>query len=349
MNEIARPIEVITQEIRFYKLQAGTSIIEIGKRLLEAKQCLPHGKWGEWLQSEAEFSERTAQNFMRIAREYQNPQMLADMGNSASKALLLLSLPPEEREGFVAEAHEVGGESKTAAEMTTKEMEELLKQLEAERAEKEKLQGQLELFEDEAQKKLDDELDAALAAHEDEMDAACARRDEAEQARKTAEERAERLETELEELRRKAEQAPEPDESELERIRTEAEKAAAEAVQKKLDKAKKDLEKARTEAKEAQAAVEAHEAAQKEAEEAAQKTREEMKRLEAETEKKLKAAGSSGITRFKVCFESVQYEINRMLGFIADVEESEGPEEAGKLRNALAALCRSILEGIEEA
>lgn len=346
MNEIARPIEVITQEIRFYKLQAGTSIIEIGKRLLEAKQCLPHGKWGDWLQSEAEFSERTAQNFMRIAREYQNPQMLADMGNSASKALLLLSLPPEEREGFVAEAHEVGGESKTAAEMTTKEMEELLKQLEAERAEKEKLQGQLELFEDEAQKKLDDELNAALAAHEDEMDAACARRDEAEQARKEAEERAERLETELEELRRKAEQPPEPDESELERIRTEAEKAAAEAVQKKLDKAKKDLEKARTKAKEAQAAVEAHEAAQKEAEEAAQKTREEMKRLEAETEKKLKAAGSSGIARFKVCFESVQYEINRMLGFIEDVEESEGAEEAEKLQNALAALCRSILEGV---
>ena len=174
MNEItgsnARPIEVITQEIRFYKLQAGTSIIEIGRRLLEAKQmvqgyaflpqfflrpcrsyeqavllpciffqpvhslyklqagtsiieigrrlleakqCLPHGKWGEWLQSEAEFSERTAQNFMRIAREYQNPQTLADMGNSASKALLLLSLPPEEREDFVAEAHEIGGESKT--------------------------------------------------------------------------------------------------------------------------------------------------------------------------------------------------------------------------------------------
>lgn len=349
MNEIARPIEVITQEIRFYKLQAGTSIIEIGKRLLEAKQCLPHGKWGEWLQSEAEFSERTAQNFMRIAREYQNPQMLADMGNSASKALLLLSLPPEEREGFVSEAHEVGGESKTAAEMTTKEMEELLKQLEEERAERRKLQGQLDLFEGEAQKRLDDKLDEALAAHEDEMDAAYARRDEAEQARKAAEERAERLETELAELRQRAEQPPKPDESELEKIRAEAEKAAADAMQKKLDKAKKDLEKAKTEAKEAQDAVEAHEAAQKEAEEAAQKTREEMKRLEADTEKKLKAAGSSGIARFKVCFEGVQYEVNRMLGFIADVEESESAEEAAKLRSALAALCRNILEGIGEA
>ncbi len=352
MNEItgsnARPIEVITQEIRFYKLQAGTSIIEIGRRLLEAKQCLPHGKWGEWLQSEAEFSERTAQNFMRIAREYQNPQTLADMGNSASKALLLLSLPPEEREDFVAEAHEIGGESKTAAEMTTKEMEELLKQLEAERAEKEKLQGQLDLFEDEAQKKMDDKLDAALAAHEDEMDAAYARRDEAEQARKTAEERAEKLENELEELRKKAEQPQAPDESELEKLRAEAEKAAAEAMQKKLDKAKKDLEKAKAEAREAQEAVEAHEAAQREAEETAQRTREEMKKLEEETKKKLKAAGSSGITRFKVYFEGVQREVNQMLVCIADVEEIEGADEAAKLRKALAALCRSVLEGIGE-
>lgn len=346
---VARPIEAITQEIRFYKLQAGASIIEIGKRLLEAKQCLPHGKWGDWLKNEAEFSERTAQNFMRIAREYQNPQMLADLGNSASKALLLLSLPPEEREDFVAEAHEVNGEAKTAAEMTTKEMEDLLGQLEAEREEKEKLRGQLELFEEEAQRKMDDKVDAMLAEHEEALESAYSRRDEAEQAKKEAEERAAALEEELEELRQKAEQPSTPDESELEKIRAEAEQAAAEAMQKKLDKAKKDLEKAKKEAKEAQDAVEAHEAAQKEAEETLQQTREELKRLEIDTEKKLKAAGSSGITRFKVYFEGTQGEVNQMLACIADVEESEGAEEAAKLRNALAALCRSVLEGLGES
>lgn len=80
MNEITRPIEVITQEINFYKSQAGNAIIEIGKRLHEAKLTLPHGAWGAWLQNEVEFSERTAQNFMRIAKEYRNPQLIADMG-----------------------------------------------------------------------------------------------------------------------------------------------------------------------------------------------------------------------------------------------------------------------------
>ena len=103
----------------------------------EAKLTLPHGAWGAWLQNEVEFSERTAQNFMRIAKEYRNPQLIADMGNSATKALLLLSLPAEEREEFVGEAHEIDGEEKTVAAMTTKEMERLLKELEAERAEKE--------------------------------------------------------------------------------------------------------------------------------------------------------------------------------------------------------------------
>ena len=125
MNEITRPIEVITQEINFYKSQAGNAIIEIGKRLHEAKLTLPHGAWGAWLQNEVEFSERTAQNFMRIAKEYRNPQLIADMGNSATKALLLLSLPAEEREEFVGEAHEIDGEEKTVAAMTTKEMERL--------------------------------------------------------------------------------------------------------------------------------------------------------------------------------------------------------------------------------
>ena len=85
MNEITRPIEVITQEINFYKLQAGNAIIEIGKRLHEAKLTLPHGAWGAWLQNEVEFSERTAQNFMRIAKEYRNPASAEGAGSGTCR------------------------------------------------------------------------------------------------------------------------------------------------------------------------------------------------------------------------------------------------------------------------
>lgn len=350
MNEMTRPIEVITQEINFYKFQAGSAIIEIGKRLCEAKQCLPHGAWGEWLQNEVEFSERTAQNFMKIAREYQNPQLIADMGNSATKALLLLSLPADEREEFVGEAHEIDGEAKTVAEMTTKEMEQLLKELEAERAEKEKLQSQLDLFQDEAQKEKDAAVDAVLRQSEGKMDYLISKKKEAEEAQRDAEAKIAAMETEMDELRMKADQTALPDESELEKVRKEAETAAKEkaeaAMQKKLDKAKKDAEKAKKEAAEAQAAIEAHEAAQKEAEEAALQAKEELAQVKADTEKKLKAAGSSGITVFKVHFEAVQGNINQMLTCIGQVEEAGGADEAEKLRNALKALCQNVQDNL---
>ena len=57
-----------------------------------------------WLNERVEFSERTARNFMRLAREWTNRQTLADL--CAAKALTLLALPAEEREQFV-EDHNV--------------------------------------------------------------------------------------------------------------------------------------------------------------------------------------------------------------------------------------------------
>lgn len=97
----ARPIETITAEILVYKNQAGAAILEIGRRLIEAKEQLEHGAWSAWLKDRVSFSERSAQNFMRLAREYQNPQTFADLG--ASKALALLDIPAEDREAFAEE------------------------------------------------------------------------------------------------------------------------------------------------------------------------------------------------------------------------------------------------------
>lgn len=115
-----RTIETVTHEILQLKQDAGSAILGIGQRLLEAKEMLPHGEWLPWLTERVEFSERTAQNFMRLAREWSNPQTLADLG--VAKALTLLSLPPEERERFLEETHVVGGEAKSAVDMTSREL-----------------------------------------------------------------------------------------------------------------------------------------------------------------------------------------------------------------------------------
>lgn len=110
-----RSIEVITAEIWLYKQQAGAAILEIGRRLNEAKAQLSHGEWLPWLEEKVEFSEVTAQRFMRLAREYENPSLVTDLG--ASKALQLLALPASERGEFIAEKHEVNGQEKTVMEL----------------------------------------------------------------------------------------------------------------------------------------------------------------------------------------------------------------------------------------
>ena len=83
MDEIQiNRIDTITGQIIACKNQMGRSILEIGKLLIEAKEALPHGDWLPWLRDRVEFSERTAQNFMRVAREYSsNPQLVADLGS----------------------------------------------------------------------------------------------------------------------------------------------------------------------------------------------------------------------------------------------------------------------------
>lgn len=118
MNEIQRPIEVIETEINFYKNQTATGIIEIGKRLIEAKAQLPHGEWGKWLEEKVEFSQRTANQFMKVASEFPNSQALANIGQT--KIFALLDLPPEQRQDFI--------NSNPIDDMTTRELQKAIKE-----------------------------------------------------------------------------------------------------------------------------------------------------------------------------------------------------------------------------
>ena len=129
----ARTVEAVTLEIRTLQRQAQQVVlgyaIEIGRRLEEVKAMLPHGRWGDYLKNEVAYSHSTAQNFMRIYREYgANQQSLfGGVANSQAlgnlpytKALQLLALPDvEERERFAIE-HDV-------EHMSVRELNEALK------------------------------------------------------------------------------------------------------------------------------------------------------------------------------------------------------------------------------
>lgn len=113
-----RNIEVITGDILEAQRKGGEAVLTIGKCLIEAKDMLPHGEWLPWLAEKVGYSEKTAQNFMRLAREFSNPQAIADLG--ATKALKLLALPPDEREKFVADHNVI--------DMTTRQLEQAIKE-----------------------------------------------------------------------------------------------------------------------------------------------------------------------------------------------------------------------------
>lgn len=121
-----RTITDITAEIRFYKVQTVQSVIEIGKRLTEAKGMLEHGQWLDWLENQVGLHKRTAQNFMQLAEQFPKAQPVAHL--TYTKLLALLAVPEEDREEFLEVPHNVGGEEKTVAEMSRRELEQVIRE-----------------------------------------------------------------------------------------------------------------------------------------------------------------------------------------------------------------------------
>ena len=72
--------------------QAAESIIQLGYELNRAKEKVPHGEWGEWLKNRVNFSQRTANLYMKIAKEFgSNSQSISNL--EVTKLGLLLDVP----------------------------------------------------------------------------------------------------------------------------------------------------------------------------------------------------------------------------------------------------------------
>lgn len=126
--------EQITAEILIYKKQTAQGIIEIGNRLIEMKSRLQHGEWENWLKEKVDFTKMTASRFIRIAEQTPNVTTLLHL--EPSKVYALLSVPAEERDEFVERKHSVDGTEKKVDEMSTRELQKVIK-------EKKELEGRL--------------------------------------------------------------------------------------------------------------------------------------------------------------------------------------------------------------
>src|SRR5262245_30936657 len=75
-------------EIRARAAQGAESMIAIGRELLPAKGCAGHGHFLDWLAAEFAWSERTAQNYMRVATVFDGKAAtVADLSPTAVYAL----------------------------------------------------------------------------------------------------------------------------------------------------------------------------------------------------------------------------------------------------------------------
>ena len=189
-----RDIETITGEILDAKRAGGEAILTIGRCLIEAKDMLSHGEWRSWLEERVEFSERSAQRFMRLAREWSNPTALSDLG--ATKALTLLALPPEEREQFMEENNVI--------DMSARQLEQAIKERDEARAAAELADMKARPVEVAVETVVDqDAVDKARADAIAEMQAEL---DKAKEAESKAKDKQKQAEAAVEELKRSMEE-----------------------------------------------------------------------------------------------------------------------------------------------
>lgn len=258
-------VEIVTFD-RQAKITAVSCAIEIGERLLEAKELVPHGEWGNWLKKNVNYSQSTANNFMRLYKEYGNDRgsLFTTLTNSqtimnldVSKALALTVLPPEEREEFVSE-HDVESMSTRDLKEALQENKELKQQLEEKERQITQSASQLDIAISERQR-MQDKLNESVnrnAGYEKSLQLKIDAAKRLEVEKKAAEEKQKESEKKAQELQRKMEELksrkPEVDQQVIGELRAEAEKEAERRFAQEIEKLRAEKEKAEQRAAEAE-------------------------------------------------------------------------------------------------
>ena len=337
-----RTPEQIGAEIRMY-VNTGRWIttlcgIEIGRRLVEAKELLPHGEWLPWLQRETEFSERSAQDYMRVFKDYSatqlglfgpetNTQTFADL--PISKALALLSVPESDREAFAKEVD--------AEHISVRELKQAIKERDEALAREKAAMQDLAGVQAEAEK-----MQHAI-------DTLSGDRDDLDRLRAEAEKKLEEAQKQITELEnRPVEVAVETvrDEEAIAAAAKEAKEKAEAAAKKKIADLEKKLNKAENERAEA---VEKAESAGQDAEKKLKEATAAAEKIKADLEearKQLKASDSD-ITAFGIRYTTMQNEFGYMITEYRKVAARDR-ETGDKLHEAVRQLIEYFTKELEK-
>lgn len=329
-EEIVIEINAIRRQTMAQVLFAA---VEIGRLLCEAKEKLPHGMWGSWLKDNFDYSQSSANNFMKLYRNYGDGEgeqidmfFQADckmdiFGNLLpSQAIALLGLPERERVEYV-QTHDM-------EQTSVRDIEDAV------RARKE-----AEARADEAESKLCEYKESAERAES-----------EADEARRTVEDLRRQYEADAkahaEELA--AAKATASDSNIKEEKKKLKEKLTAD-FEKKLASEKKALEDKLSESDKQRGELEARLSAARE--EAARELEEEYNQKLIDMEERAKAAEgklanslNSAVQKFAVHFELFQGEYNTLKSLLSAMRES-GDANADKLSAALLQIVTSMKEG----
>ena len=267
MKEIitVRDLAMVTSDIQGAQkrgaIQLVSSLIEIGGLLIEAKSMVEPKEWEKYIMDNFGYSTSSADNWMKLYREYGDDQAaffnrLQDSQTfgrlSYTKLLALTDIPAEERLEFV-EKNGVEDMSTRQLQQAIKERDDLRRKLQASEEKQVELEGDLDdtkFYLEKAQSR------TAEIAEENKglRDKANA----AQKAQSAAEAEVKKLKKQLSDAEAKAKQAaedakkatenPEIPESVMEQMRRELEaeaaKKAAEDLEKQLADAKKAVENA---------------------------------------------------------------------------------------------------------
>ncbi len=315
-NRIAyQDIDRLASEINYIKQQTAKTLlaasIDIGERLTQAKNIVPHGEWEQWLLENVEYSQSTAQNLMKLYREYGGNQIglsgktpLEIFGSlTYTQALELLALPPDERETFV--------EENNVEDMSTRELQKAVADVKAAKEEAE------------AERRRADEAESAA--------------EEAENRLKASREVADNLRDKNNALAAEVNTAQQQRDKEKEKAEKAKKKADAEIA--KLKAEIEELSKPRELTEEERAAIEAEIAKKFEAQinqmsitaDAAEANAKKIQEEKEALERKYQKESNADLQKFQALFERFQ----RDLVTLTDLADKIGGENAERLKEAV--------------